>query len=186
MTTPVGIEREPPAAELTDVGLALRAAVQASDKFRASVAAHVRTDITAIMALGHIHAAGTLTMRELADRISHQPSSVTDLLNRLEGAGLAQRNLHPNDRRKTVVSLTDVGTATLEHIRSHIHDALSTFTGDELPALSAMLIRIAAALEEQTAKLSSERTAPYGSRAPGSVLGPASPVGSPLRPSLST
>jgi len=50
-----------------------------------------------------------ITARELAVRMSCEPSNATFVLDRLEQQGLVERRPHPSDRRAKMIVLTDAG-----------------------------------------------------------------------------
>lgn len=52
---------------------------------------------------------GSLPMRVIGQRLQVHPTSVTNAVDRLEGAGLVRRQPHPRDRRATLIELTDEG-----------------------------------------------------------------------------
>lgn len=54
---------------------------------------------------------GTLPMRLIGDRLQVHPTSVTNVVDRLEGDGLVNRVPHPDDRRAVLVELTPAGRA---------------------------------------------------------------------------
>jgi DNA-binding MarR family transcriptional regulator len=57
------------------------------------------------------------TQQELVDRSMIDPSSMVAVIDELEELGLAERRLHPKDRRKHAVYLTDPGKETLARAR---------------------------------------------------------------------
>ncbi|MFP5070675.1 MarR family winged helix-turn-helix transcriptional regulator [Pseudonocardia nantongensis] len=57
---------------------------------------------------------GSLPMRVMGDRLQLHPTSVTNIVDRLQADGLVQRLPHPTDRRATLVELTPEGHARLE------------------------------------------------------------------------
>lgn len=57
---------------------------------------------------------GLLPMRVMGERLQLHPTSVTNIVDRLEADGLVRRTPHPTDRRATLVGITDAGTAVLE------------------------------------------------------------------------
>jgi DNA-binding MarR family transcriptional regulator len=65
---------------------------------------------TRVLALRRL-AAGPLTQRELADRLSADQPYVTLMVDDLEKQGLVERNPHPSDRRAKLVELTASGRA---------------------------------------------------------------------------
>jgi DNA-binding MarR family transcriptional regulator len=58
------------------------------------------------------------TQQELVDRSMIDPSSMVSVIDELEELGLAERRVHPTDRRKHAVHLTDQGGETLESARA--------------------------------------------------------------------
>jgi DNA-binding MarR family transcriptional regulator len=56
---------------------------------------------------------GALPIGKLGPRLMVHPTSVTNVVDRLEATGLVERRAHPTDRRVTLVAITDDGRATL-------------------------------------------------------------------------
>lgn len=54
---------------------------------------------------------GTLPMRVMGQRLQLHPTSVTNIVDRLEADALVRRVPHPSDRRTTLVEITDAGRA---------------------------------------------------------------------------
>ncbi|NKE57511.1 MarR family transcriptional regulator [Lentzea sp. PSKA42] len=52
---------------------------------------------------------GALPMRVMGERLQLHPTSVTNIVDRLESDGLVRRTPHPTDRRTTLVEITDTG-----------------------------------------------------------------------------
>jgi DNA-binding MarR family transcriptional regulator len=52
---------------------------------------------------------GNLPMRVMGERLQLHPTSVTNIVDRLEADGLVRRTPHPTDRRTTLVEITDAG-----------------------------------------------------------------------------
>ncbi|WP_038170687.1 MarR family winged helix-turn-helix transcriptional regulator [Tomitella biformata] len=52
---------------------------------------------------------GALPMAKASARLQVHPTSVTNVVDRLEAVGLVQRQAHPSDRRTTLVEITDAG-----------------------------------------------------------------------------
>ncbi|NHD18777.1 MULTISPECIES: MarR family winged helix-turn-helix transcriptional regulator [Actinopolyspora] len=52
---------------------------------------------------------GSLPMRVMGDRLQLHPTSVTNIVDRLEADELVRRIPHPTDRRTTLVEVTDSG-----------------------------------------------------------------------------
>ncbi len=53
--------------------------------------------------------AGRLPMRVMGERLQLHPTSVTNIVDRLERDDLVRRRAHPTDRRTTLVEITDAG-----------------------------------------------------------------------------
>ena len=134
-----------------EVALALRAAYLALHRRSdAHLARHgVTADqfvLLATLARGH-----ALTQRELARRMSSDPSTVRAMLVLLERRGLVERATHPTDARARTVALTARGRrafrqiwATGEPIRAQMLGALRP---GEAETLVRLLARVAGALE---------------------------------------
>lgn len=57
---------------------------------------------------------GKLPMRVMGERLQLHPTSVTNIVDRLQADGLVRRTPHPTDRRATLVEITEAGAALLE------------------------------------------------------------------------
>ena len=57
-----------------------------------------------------LNESGTLTQKELTERLGIQPGSASEILSKLENAGLIARTQNETDRRTTDILLTDAGT----------------------------------------------------------------------------
>lgn len=89
-----------------------------------------------------------LRMQELADLLPLTKSGLTRLLDRMEQAGLARREMCPSDRRGTFAALTREGREALEragevHLRV-LHERLTRLEEEELAALLTACSKIAA------------------------------------------
>jgi len=76
-------------------------------------------------------AAGSMPMRQIAQRLKCEPSNVTGIVDRLEAQGLAERRADPADRRVKLAAATDRGRETAERLRSSLD-----FAREPLGALS--------------------------------------------------
>jgi DNA-binding MarR family transcriptional regulator len=61
-----------------------------------------------------------ITARELAARMSCEPSNATFVLDRLEQQGLIQRRPHPTDRRAKQIVLTSAGRRWRADVLNHL------------------------------------------------------------------
>lgn len=137
----------------SEIALALRTAYLALHRrSEAAFAPHgVTSDqfvLLATLARGH-----ALTQRELARRMSSDPSTVRAMLVLLEGRGLVERDAHPTDARARTVALTAKGARAYERlwaagepIREQMLGALRP---GEAQALVALLGRVAEALNAE-------------------------------------
>src|SRR5215207_9405326 len=57
---------------------------------------------------------GRLPMRVMGERLQLHPTSVTNIVDRLQADGLVRRTPHPTDRRATLVEITEDGAARTE------------------------------------------------------------------------
>lgn len=91
------------------LALSVRDFVLRVERYRADIARHHDVGSTEIVALGHLFVQGPLTVGELARELDITSASATEVVDRLENAGFAERQPHPTDRRKRFVGLTPLG-----------------------------------------------------------------------------
>src|SRR3978361_2356484 len=88
---------------------------------------------------------GSLPMRLMGERLQLHPTSITNIVDRLEADGLARRLPHPSDRRTTLVQLTDAGRERLTAATEAGVTADFGFVGldnHELDQLSVLLTKV--------------------------------------------
>ncbi|MFN3148872.1 MarR family winged helix-turn-helix transcriptional regulator [Bremerella sp.] len=133
--------------------LALRAAYMALH--RSTEAAFAKHGVTAdqfvlLLTLSKVRA---LTQRELADRISSDPSTVRAMLVLLEKSGYIDRDSHPTDARAKTVSLTVAGRRklrTLWNVGQPIRDELyGAMTPEEAELLLSLLRKVARSFQQE-------------------------------------
>jgi DNA-binding MarR family transcriptional regulator len=88
---------------------------------------------------------GRLPMRVMGDRLQLHPTSVTNIVDRLQADHLVERNGHPTDRRTTVVTITEAGrqrqkTATVA--LTDIDFGLIGLNDDETAQLTVLLTKV--------------------------------------------
>jgi DNA-binding MarR family transcriptional regulator len=88
---------------------------------------------------------GALPLGKMGDRLMLHPTSVTNIIDRLERQGLVERAAHPTDRRTTLARITDdgrrlVGKAT--EAVSATGFGVSALDDAELDQLTGLLRRI--------------------------------------------
>ncbi|MGK5558562.1 MarR family winged helix-turn-helix transcriptional regulator [Actinomadura kijaniata] len=88
---------------------------------------------------------GPMTLRELAERMSCEPSNATFVADKLEKQGLVTRQPHPTDRRAKQLVLTEEGTALRERLLTLLMEEspLAGLSPDEQRTLHRLLLRTA-------------------------------------------
>lgn len=93
-----------------------------------------------------LHETGTITQRELTQRLGIQPGSASEVIAKLESAGLVERALSEADRRTADISLTDAGRHQAEEAleqRKHRHEEMfSALTTGEKEQLLSLLEKV--------------------------------------------
>src|SRR5262245_43589071 len=74
--------------------------------------------------LGVLHCKGPQIMCDLGEELGVTARQVTNLVDALEEEGLVRRAAHPNDRRATVIEITDQGMALAEQFLRPYHEKL--------------------------------------------------------------
>ncbi|GAB2871238.1 MarR family winged helix-turn-helix transcriptional regulator [Streptomyces mayteni] len=75
-----------------------------------------RLGLTAPQAVALRELSGPMTVSELAERMTCEPSNATFVVDKLEGRGLLERRPHPTDRRAKWLVLTANGTGLRERL----------------------------------------------------------------------
>ncbi len=85
-----------------------------------------------------------MTQRELTEQLGIQPGSVSEIIKKLETAGLITRQSNSVDRRTVDITLTDAGKAQAEASLSHHvnHTLFETLTDDEKQQLLTLLEKV--------------------------------------------
>lgn len=90
---------------------------------------------------------GGMTQRELTERLGIQPGSASELIKKLETAGLILREANAEDRRTTNITLTEAGRAQVEENRRHFKETnralFETLSEEEKLQLLALLEKLA-------------------------------------------
>jgi len=79
--------------------------------------------------LGHISSTISLSMTEIAEKMTHTTAAATGLVDRLENLGYVQRMHASDDRRKVLVRITPKGLDLVGRIRQDIVAKLAVLTG---------------------------------------------------------
>lgn len=98
-----------------------------------------RYEVLVLLAFSRRH---SLPLGKMGERLMIHPTSVTNLVDRLEGAGLVRRVQHPADRRATLAELTEAGARLVEVATQRVNDVALGVDGlraAELDHLTALL-----------------------------------------------
>lgn len=88
---------------------------------------------------------GSLPMSLMGQRLQLHPTSITNIVDRLEGAGLVRRVPHPSDKRTTLVEITDAGRTRGEEATASVTEVdfgLVGLSDDEIRTLTSLLARV--------------------------------------------
>ncbi|MEI5101217.1 MarR family transcriptional regulator [Streptomyces sp. PmtG] len=112
------------------------------------IEAHVRehaatVGLTAPQAVALRELTAPMTLRELAERMSCEPSNATFVSDRLEEQGLVERRPHPSDRRAKQLILTPQGTDLRERLLALLSERspLGPLSDQEQDTLQELLLR---------------------------------------------
>lgn len=96
---------------------------------------------------------GTITQRELTQRLGIQPGSASEVIAKLESAGLVERTSSEEDRRTADISLTEEGKrqaeAALEQRQRRHEEMFSALTCEEKERLLSLLEKVNADWQER-------------------------------------
>ena len=70
--------------------------------------------LSQLSALATVHKCGPMSAGEIATIERVQPPSMTKILSSLESAGWVERASHPEDRRQSIISITQAGLNLME------------------------------------------------------------------------
>lgn len=88
---------------------------------------------------------GSLPMRVMGDRLQLHPTSVTNIVDRLEQDELVRRVPHPTDRRTTLVEITEAGRQRMQEATeavTEINFGLRGITERQTQQLTELLGRV--------------------------------------------
>jgi len=108
-------------------------------------------DITpsSLRALRTLSHHGTMHLSHLSDRLHIAPRSTTEVVDALESRDLARRRPDPDDRRATLVEVTEHGASVLGEIRDARGSETERIFSQLPPADQADLARILRTLRDQ-------------------------------------
>ena len=102
--------------------------------------------------MGFLKDHGEMNQAQIAAQIGIRPQSLSELLTKMEADGLILRKQSPEDKRQTLVSLTDLGKSRVETFREnhrrHAEEFLEPLTDEEKKALAEILRKLIDAKKE--------------------------------------
>jgi DNA-binding MarR family transcriptional regulator len=88
---------------------------------------------------------GALPLKVMGERLMVHPTSVTNIVDRLESDGLVRRTPHPTDRRTTLVEITDAGLQRREEATAAVVEVnlgLTGLTDRQTEQLTDLLVKV--------------------------------------------
>ena len=88
---------------------------------------------------------GRLPMRVMGERLQLHPTSVTNIVDRLQADDLVRRIPHPTDRRATLVEITEAGSALMERATAAVTAVgfgMTGLDGEEQARLTELLGKV--------------------------------------------
>lgn len=139
-------------AQVGEIAGLLRSLILTSDEYRHAFARRAGIGMTDATALGHLFHDGPQNLGQIAGRLNLTPGAVTALADRMATAGYLTRTPHPNDRRQSLIGLTQSGTRLMKQAFDTFATDIDHAIADAQPAhrreLCILLSRVAAALQE--------------------------------------
>lgn len=97
------------------------------------------------LVLLHFSRRGSLPLGKMGDRLQVHPTSVTNIVDRLEAQGLVRRLQHPTDRRTTLAEITEEGRAVVERATAAVvatNFGLDSLSTAELAQLGTVMRKL--------------------------------------------
>jgi DNA-binding MarR family transcriptional regulator len=130
--------------------------------FRNLIAERLGLNVTDIECLGLLFHNGLASPTELARHTGLTSGATTAMLDRLENAGLIERQPNPDDRRGTIIRLLRSGTDKIApwfaSIRRAQDEFVSGYSQEELQTLAGFLERAAHIWDQERALLQASLT----------------------------
>ncbi len=141
-----------------DAGLlnATRELFEGLENYRMAAAGYFGLTVVETRALSLLSARGPLVQSELGAGLALTPGAVTGLVDRLTANGVAIREAHPYDRRKTTVTVTEHGETILTHSHQWLNRAFSEIPGLNVAAATQLMHELSLGLQKQAALLAEE------------------------------
>ncbi len=133
--------------------VALRRVIRAVDLRSKQLSKDVGLTGPQLMVMQNIEANPGVMVRQIAESINLSPATITNILDRLETRGLAQRIRSIKDKRKVSVHLTDKGNVALESaprpLQEHFIDRFNHLKEWEQSQMVATMQRIATMMDAE-------------------------------------
>lgn len=133
--------------------VALRRVIRAVDLRSKQLSKDVGLTGPQLMVMQNIEANPGVMVRQIAESINLSPATITNILDRLETRGLAQRIRSTTDKRKVSVHLTDKGNVALESaprpLQEHFIERFNHLKEWEQSQLVATMQRIATMMDAE-------------------------------------
>ncbi len=134
---------------------AVRDLVLAGERFRARAGRRRGLGPTSVTVMTTLLLDGARGPSELAALLDITTASVTELIDRLQVAGLVVRRPHPRDRRRLLVELTERGEQEIEGVfetfTARVEASSGALSADERAAVLGFVERARRSLEEDVA-----------------------------------
>jgi DNA-binding MarR family transcriptional regulator len=102
--------------------------------------------------LGLLHDQGEMSQSQIASHLGIRPQSLSEMLAKAEADGVIVRRQSPEDKRQTLVSLTELGQSRVvmfrENHRKHAAEFLEPLTEEEKSTLAEILHKLIDAKQE--------------------------------------
>ncbi|QPG06827.1 MarR family transcriptional regulator [Salinimonas marina] len=133
--------------------VALRRVIRAVDLRSKQLSKDVGLTGPQLMVMQNIEANPGVMVRQIAESINLSPATITNILDRLETRGLAQRIRSTKDKRKVSVHLTDKGNVALESaprpLQEHFIERFNHLKEWEQSQMVATMQRIATMMDAE-------------------------------------
>ncbi|MEU6181275.1 MarR family winged helix-turn-helix transcriptional regulator [Streptomyces coeruleorubidus] len=146
-------ERETPAGPMDDVDAVTRAVLTAS-RLLVAVSARSLAEVEERVTLPQFRMLVVLSTRgatklvALAELLQVAPSTAMRMVDRLIAAGLADRRLNPDNRRETLLQLTEEGRRTVENVTARRRAEIAAIVQRLTPAQRLGLVEALTAFNE--------------------------------------
>ncbi|MER5386148.1 MarR family transcriptional regulator [Streptomyces sp. NPDC002688] len=146
-------ERETPAGAMDDVDAVTRAVLSASRLLvavsaRSLAAVEERVTLPQFRMLVVLSTRGVTKLVVLADLLQVAPSTAMRMVDRLIAAGLADRRTNPDNRRETLLQLTEEGRRTVDDVTARRQAEIAAIVERLAPRQRAALVEALAAFNE--------------------------------------